>query len=80
MSKILSKHIYVRCFNTHTTPPLHVADTQQGDKAGNGGEEMAVGALIQVQAECEKRAGQAGHCDAQVQNGDIRQRLFLART
>ena len=41
---------------------------------------MAVGARIQVPAECQERAGQAGHRDAQVQNGDIRQRLFLART
>ena len=57
---------------------MHVADTQQGDEAGNGGEEMAVGARIPVQAECEERAGQAGHCDAQVQDGDIRQRMFLA--
>lgn len=41
---------------------------------------MAVGTRIQVQAECQERAGQAGHRDAQVQNGDICQRLFLART
>lgn len=59
---------------------MYVADTQQGDEAGNGGKEMAVGAWIPIPAECEKRAGQAGHCDAEVQNGDIRQRLFLART
>ena len=39
-----------------------------------------MGAWVPVQAECEKRAGQAGHRDAAVQNGDIRQRLFLART
>ena len=41
---------------------------------------MAVGTRIQIQAECEKRAGQARHCDAEIQDGDIRQRLFLART
>ena len=58
---------------------MHVTHTQQGDEAGNGGEEMAVGAWVPIQAECEKRAGQAGHCDAEVQDGDIRQRLFLAR-
>ena len=40
---------------------------------------MAVDARIQIPVECQERAGQAGHCDAQVQNGDIRQRLFLAR-
>jgi hypothetical protein len=59
---------------------MYVTHTQQGDEAGNGGEEMAVGARIQIPAECEKRAGQTGHCDAEVQDGDIRQRLFLART
>ena len=59
---------------------MHVTDTQQGDEAGNGGQKMAVGARIPVQAECEECARQAGHCNAQVQNGDIRQRLFLART
>ena len=41
---------------------------------------MAVGARIPIPAECQERAWQAGHRDAQVQDGDIRQRLFLART
>ena len=41
---------------------------------------MAVGARIPVQAEREERAGQAGYSDAQIQNGNFRQRLFLART
>ena len=59
---------------------MHVTDTQQGDEAGNGGSAMAVGARIQIPTECEERAGQAGHCDAEIQDGDIRQRLFLART
>ena len=59
---------------------MYVTHTQQGDEAGDGGEEMAVGAWVPVQTECEKRAGQAGHRDAAVQNGDIRQRMFLART
>ena len=36
-------------------------------------------ARIQIPAECQERAGQAGHRDAQVQDGDICQRLFLAR-
>lgn len=36
-------------------------------------------ARIQIPVECQERARQAGHRDAQVQNGDIRQRLFLAR-
>ena len=39
---------------------------------------MVVDARLQVPAECQERTGQAGHCDAQVQNGDIRQWVFLA--
>ena len=50
-----------------------------GGKAGDNGPEMAVGARIQIPAECQERTGQAGHCDAQVQNGDFRQRLFLMK-
>ena len=41
---------------------------------------MAVGARIPISAECEERARQAGHRNAEIQDGDIRQRLFLART
>ena len=59
---------------------MHVTYTQQGDEAGNGGEEMAVGAWVPIPAECEKCPGQARHRDAAVQDGDIRQWLFLART
>ena len=40
---------------------------------------MAVGARIPVQAEREERAGQAGHRNAQIQNGYFRQRLFLMK-
>lgn len=40
---------------------------------------MAVGARIPVQAQCQKRARQAGHSDAQIQNGYFRQRLFLMK-
>jgi len=58
---------------------MYVTHTQQGDEAGNGGEEMAVGAWVPIQAKCEERAGQAGHRDAAVQDGDICQWLFLAR-
>ena len=71
---------YARRPDTCTTPPLHVTYTQQGDEAGDNGPEMAVGARIQISAQCQERAGQAGHSDAQIQNGDFRQRLFLART
>ena len=66
--------------DTCTTPSLHVAYPQQGDEAGDNGPEMAVGARIQISAEREERVGQAGYSDAQIQNGDFRQRLFLART
>jgi len=72
--------IHARCSDTYTTPQMYVTHTQQGDEAGDGGEEMAVDTRVQVQAEREKRAGQAGHCDAAVQDGSFRQRLFLART
>ena len=71
---------YARRPDTCTTPPLHVTYTQQGDEAGDNGPEMAVGARIPVQTEREERAGQAGYSDAQIQNGDFRQRLFLAWT
>ena len=70
---------HVRCFDTCTTPPLHVAYPQQGDEAGDNGPEMAVGARIPVQAERQERAGQAGYCYAQIPDGDLRRRLFLAR-
>ena len=66
--------------DTYPAPPLHVAYTQQGDEAGIGGEAMAMGTRIPIPAECQERTGQAGHRNAQVQNGNIRQRLFLARS
>ena len=66
------KNWYARHPDTHPTPPLHVAYTQQGDQAGDNGPEMAVGARIPVQAEREERAGQAGYSDAQIQNGYLR--------
>ena len=50
---------------------MHVTDTQQGDEAGNGGEEMAVGTRIPIQTQRQKRARQAGYCYAQVQNGNL---------
>ena len=71
---------YARCSDTYSTPPLHVTDTQQGDETGDGGKAVAVGARIPISAECEERARQAGHRNAEIQDGDIRQRLFLART
>ena len=40
---------------------------------------MALGARIPVPAQCQERAGQTGHRHAQVQNGGLCQRLFLAR-
>ena len=41
---------------------------------------MAVGTRVSIQAKCQERTGQAGHRHAQIQNGNIRQRLFLARS
>ena len=61
------------------TSSLHVAYTQQGNQAGNSGEEMVVDTRIQISLECQKRTGQAGHRNAQVQNGYLRQRLFLMK-
>jgi len=58
---------------------MHVEYTQQGYEAGNGREKMAVGTRVSIQAERQERTGQAGHRNAQVQNGDFRQRLFLMK-
>ena len=41
---------------------------------------MAVGTRIPLSVECQERTREAGHRHAQVQNGNIRQRLFLARS
>ena len=71
---------YARRPDTCTTPPLHVTYTQQGDEAGDNGPEMAVGTRIPIPIKCQERAQQAGHRHAQIQNGNIRQRLFLARS
>ena len=71
---------HARCLDTRTTPPLHVAYPQQGDQTGVTGSEMAVGARIPLPAQCQERARQTGHRHAQVQNGDFRQRMFLAWT
>ena len=62
------------------TPSLHVAYPQQGNQTRNACEEIAMGTRIPIPAECQERTGQAGHRNAQIQNGDLRQRLFLART
>lgn len=39
-----------------------------------------MGAWIPIQTQCQERAGQTGHRNAQVQNGYLCQRLFLARS
>lgn len=70
---------HARCPHTCPTSPLHVTYTQQGDQAGNNREEMAVGTRISLPIERQERAREAGHRHAQIQNGNIRQRLFLAR-
>ena len=53
---------------------MYVADTQQGDEAGDEGAEVAVESRVSVQAECQKCAGEAGHRDAALPHGNIRQR------
>ena len=65
------KSAHARHPDTRTTPPLHVAYPQQGDQAGDNGQEMAVGARIPIQAQCQERARQAGHSDAQVQDSNF---------
>ena len=40
---------------------------------------MVVGARIPLPAQCQERARQAGHRNAQIQNGYFRQRLFLMK-
>jgi hypothetical protein len=58
-------------------PSLHVAYSQQGDKTRDIDSKMAVITWIQISLECQKRAQQAGHSDAQIQNGYFRQSQFL---
>ena len=41
---------------------------------------MAVVTRIPIPTERQERTGQAGHRNAQIQNGNLRQRLFLAWT
>lgn len=41
--------------------------------------EMAVGTRIPLSVERQERTWEAGHRHAQVQNGNIRQRLFLMK-
>ena len=70
---------YARCSDTRTTPPLHVTYPQQGNQAGDTGSEMAVGTRIPVQTQRQKRARQAAHRHAQIQDSYLCKRLFLAR-
>ena len=44
------------------------------------GAEMAVGAWFPLSAESSTVAGEAGYCDAEVQNVYLRKRLLLAWT
>lgn len=71
--------VYTRRPHTSSTPPLHVTYPQQGDQTGNDRSQMALGARIPLPAQCQKRARQAGHSNAQIQNGYFRQRLFLMK-
>lgn len=59
---------------------MHVAYQGFGDEAGAEGAAVAVESWVSVSAECEERAREAGHRAAALPHGDIRQRVFLART
>ncbi len=58
---------------------MYVADTLFGDKTGDQAKACAVGARVQVQAECKEVAREARHCAGKVQDGGIRARMLLAR-
>ena len=59
---------------------MYVAHTKQGHEAGAEGATVAVEPRVSLQAECEVGAGEAGHRDATVQDGHLREWMLLART
>ena len=59
---------------------MHVAYQGFGDEAGAEGAAVAVESWVSVSAECEECAGEAGYRVAELPDGDIRERLFLAWT
>ena len=75
---IYTEASYDRHDDTGAAAPLYVADSQQGNEAGDEGAEVAVGARVSLSAERQIGAGEAGHRDAALPHGDIRQRVLLA--
>ena len=55
---------------------MHVAYQGFGDEAGAEGAAVAVESWVSVSAECQKRAGEARYCAAELPDGDIRQWVF----
>ena len=58
---------------------MHVAYQGLGDEAGAVGAAVAVGAWVSVQAKRKECAWEAGHRVEDLQDGNIRQRVLLAR-
>ncbi len=50
---------------------MHVAYSQQSNKAGNSCAEMVVDSRVQVPLKRQKCTRKAGYSHAQIQNGDI---------
>lgn len=63
-----------------TTSCKHGCHPRQGHEAGDGGASLAVGAWFPLSAESSTVAGEAGYCDAEVQDVYLRKRLLLAWT
>jgi len=59
---------------------MHVAHPQQGHEARAEGAAVAVEPRVPLPAEREVGAGEARHRHAALPDGDIRQRVLLART
>ena len=63
-----------------TTPQEHGCHSRQGYEAGDGGEEVAVGAWVPIQAEPSEAAGEAGCGAEEIQDVHLRERVLLAWT
>jgi hypothetical protein len=59
---------------------MHVAHSLEGDKTGDESATVAVEPRVSLPAQREVGAGEARHRDAALPDGDIRQRMLLART
>ena len=59
---------------------MYGGDSVEGHEAGAEGAAVAVESRVSIQAEREVGAWEAGHRDAAVQDGYLRERMLLART